>query len=104
MYLLAVVSKLHFSSRHGELGVEVQSGLSKLARRLEIEFNHKELVNDLYRLVGEDLHHVEGAPGATKRWWRNRFEGKAVICKLVEKAQCGCGVPAILAVRVHEML
>ena len=55
---------------HYELCVEVQKGLNKLARRFDIEFNHTERVNDLYRLVGKDLHHADGAQGTTMRWWR----------------------------------
>ena len=35
--------------------MEVKKGLHKLARRLGMEFNHREVVNDLYRFVGEDL-------------------------------------------------
>ena len=65
----------------------MQKGLNKLARRLGIKFSHKEMVNDLYKLVADDLYHAEGVQGATIRWWRNRFESNAIICNLDKRKQ-----------------
>ena len=67
--------------------MEVKKGLNKLARRLGIEFNHKELVNDLYRLVGENLYHAEGAQGEVVANWKAKLEGRVVCFPLDKRKQ-----------------
>ena len=45
---------------HYELCMEVKKGLNRLARRLGIELNLKDLVKDLYKLVGEVCCYADG--------------------------------------------
>ena len=59
---------------HDVFCLEVTGDFNKLAKKLAIEFDHKGLVDDLYRLCGEDVYYAEGEHGSTMLWWRDRFE------------------------------
>ena len=45
---------------HSELVFLMKKGLNKIGRKLKITLYHKELVNDLYGFVVEDLYVAEG--------------------------------------------
>ena len=45
---------------HRELVFSTNNGLKQIGRKLQITSNHKELVNDLYGLVVEDLYFAAG--------------------------------------------
>ena len=72
---------------HSELCFEMKKGLNRIARSLNITLDHKNLVDDLYHLVGNDLRFAEGVQGEAMASLRNRFEGKAVCCHFDKRKQ-----------------
>ena len=49
-------------------------------------FNHKGLVDDLYKLSG-DLYHAEGIQDSKMLWWRDGLARKYVVCDLDKRKQ-----------------